>query len=143
MIMRKDQRYRCQNPNCRGEIEVMTNSGEEDSNARCHCGAKVKKVYSKPVFRELSHVEAIARAEDTTIQKSALALLSVTVSGVHRGAWYTNQNDSFLKFMRIREDTAAITWRVYVEPAVRKVDFASRVGKRLPAEVQTHEPGRR
>jgi len=74
MIMRNDQRYRCQNPNCRGEIEMMTNSGKEDSNPRCHCGAKVKKVYSKPVFRELSPVEAIARPGDTTIPKSALAL---------------------------------------------------------------------
>jgi hypothetical protein len=62
--------------------------------------------------------------------------LSVTVSGVHRGACYTNQKDSFLKFMRIREDTAAITRRVYVEPAARKVDFARRAGKRLPAEVE-------
>jgi hypothetical protein len=50
---------------------------------------------------------------------------------------------SFLKFMRIREDTAAITWRVYVEPAARKVDFARRAGKRLPAEVEAHERGRR
>jgi len=74
MIMRKGKRYRCQNPNCRNEIEMMTNSGEEDSNPWCHCGAKVKKVYSKPVFRELSRVEAIARAGDTTIPKSALAL---------------------------------------------------------------------
>jgi hypothetical protein len=72
--MRKGQRYRCQNPNCRDEIEMMTNSGEEDSNLRCHCGAKVKKVYSKPVFRELSRAEAITRAGDTTIPKSALAL---------------------------------------------------------------------
>jgi hypothetical protein len=74
MIMRKDQRSRCQNPNCRGEIDVMTNSGEEDSNARCHCGAKMKKVYSKPVFRELSRLEAIARVGDVTIPKSDLAL---------------------------------------------------------------------
>ena len=74
MIMRKGQRYRCQNPNCRDEIEVINNSGEEDSNPRCHCGAKVKKVYSKPVFRELSRLEAIARAGGITIPKSALAL---------------------------------------------------------------------
>jgi len=74
MSMRKGQQYRCQNPNCRDETQVMTNSGEEDSNARCHCGAKMKKVYSKPVFRELSRVEAIARVEDTTIPKIALAL---------------------------------------------------------------------
>jgi len=71
--MRKGQRYRCQNPNCRDEIEVINNSGEEDSNPRCHCGAKVKKVYSKPVFRELSEVEAIAGVGDITPPNSALA----------------------------------------------------------------------
>lgn len=74
MIMRKGQRYLCQNPNCRGEIEVMTNSGEEDSNPLCRCGAKMKKVYSKPIFRELSAIEAIARFGDITIPKNDLAL---------------------------------------------------------------------
>ncbi len=67
MMMRKGQRYRCQNPNCRDEMEMMTNSAEEDSNARCHCGAKMKKVYSKPVFRELSRVDAIPRVANITI----------------------------------------------------------------------------
>jgi hypothetical protein len=46
---------------------MMTNSGEEDSNALCHCAAKMKEVYSKPVFRELSAVEAIARFGDIAI----------------------------------------------------------------------------
>jgi hypothetical protein len=32
---------------------------------------------------------------------------------------------------------------MYVEPAVRKVDFARRAGKRLPAEVEADERGRR
>jgi len=73
MSMQKGQQYRCQNPNCRDEIEVVKNSREEDSNLRCHCGAKMKKVYSKPVFRELSAVEATARVGDITLPKSALA----------------------------------------------------------------------
>jgi hypothetical protein len=67
MTMRKGQRYRCQNPNCRDEIEVMNNSREEESTFRCHCGATIKKVYSRPVFRELSNVEAIAPVEDGTL----------------------------------------------------------------------------
>ena len=73
MSMQKGQQYRCQNPNCRDEIEVVTNSREEDSNLRCHCGAKMKKVYSRPVFRELSGAEATARVGDITLPKSALA----------------------------------------------------------------------
>jgi len=73
MSMQKGQQYRCQNPNCRVEIEVVKNSREEDSNLRCHCGAKMKKVYSRPVFRELSAVEATARVGDITLPKSALA----------------------------------------------------------------------
>ncbi len=60
MITRKCQRYRCQSSDCREEIEVMETSREHDSNALCRCGAKMKKVYSKPVFRELSEVEDIA-----------------------------------------------------------------------------------
>jgi len=74
MIMRKGRRYRCQNPNCGHEIEVMKNSREEDSNPLCHWGPKMKKVYSKPIFRELSRLDALAGPGDTTIRKSALAL---------------------------------------------------------------------
>jgi hypothetical protein len=73
MSMRKGQRYRCQNPNCRDEIQVMKHSGEEDSNLRCHCGAKMKKVYSRPVFRELSGVEALAPVGNVTLRRHALA----------------------------------------------------------------------
>ena len=59
MIMRKGQRYRCQSPNCRDDIDVMKNSRQEDSDVLCPCGGKMKKVYSNPVVRELSEVEAI------------------------------------------------------------------------------------
>ena len=72
MTMRKGQRYRCQSPNCRDEIEVKKSSREEESNPRCHCGATMKKVYSRPVFRELSDVEAIAPVGDVTVAKHAL-----------------------------------------------------------------------
>ena len=67
MITRKGQRYRCQSLDCREQIEVMETSREHDSNALCRCGAKMKKVYSKPVFRELSSAEAIARFGDIAI----------------------------------------------------------------------------
>jgi hypothetical protein len=46
-------------------------------------------------------------------------LLLVAVSELHWCAWCTNQQESFLKFMNICEDTAAITPRVYVMPAGR------------------------
>ena len=69
MTMRKGQGYRCQNPNCRDEIEVMKSSTEEESNPRCHCGATTKKAYSRPVFRELS--EAITLVGDVTLAKHA------------------------------------------------------------------------
>ena len=73
MIMRKGQRYRCQNPECRDEIEVTKSSSGEESNPRCRCGGEMKKVYSKPVFRELSRAEAIARVGDIALPKRALA----------------------------------------------------------------------
>jgi len=33
----------------------------ENSNPRCICGSVMKKVYSEPVFRELSRAEANSR----------------------------------------------------------------------------------
>ncbi len=51
MILRKGQRYRCQNRECAAEIEVAKNSVEGASNPKCCCGAEMKKVYSKPVLR--------------------------------------------------------------------------------------------
>ena len=71
-MIRKGQRYRCQNPNCRDEIEMIKDLREEESNLRCHCGATIKKVYSRPVFRELSAVEAFAAVGDVTLAEHAL-----------------------------------------------------------------------
>ena len=46
------QRYRCQNPDCRAEIEVKKDSIEGELNPRCCCGAEMKKSYSAPVFKQ-------------------------------------------------------------------------------------------
>jgi hypothetical protein len=53
MTMNAGQRYRCQNPDCRCEIEVIKTSTEAESNPRCCCGAEMKKPYEKPAFKTL------------------------------------------------------------------------------------------
>jgi hypothetical protein len=53
MTMRAGQRYRCQNPNCRCEIEVIEASAQAEFNPRCCCGAEMKKRYTKPVLKIL------------------------------------------------------------------------------------------
>jgi hypothetical protein len=58
-MMQSGQRYRCQNVECRAEIEVKKASIEGSSNPRCCCGAEMKKVYSKPVLRELDKDAAV------------------------------------------------------------------------------------
>jgi len=58
-MMQSGQRYRCQNVECRAEIEVKRASIEGSSNPRCCCGAEMKKVYSKPVLRELGKNAAV------------------------------------------------------------------------------------
>jgi hypothetical protein len=50
--MNTGQRYRCQNPDCRAEIEVRKDSKEGEANPRCCCGAEMKKPYSAPVFKQ-------------------------------------------------------------------------------------------
>jgi hypothetical protein len=52
-MMRKGQLFRCQNPECRAEIEVLKDSIAGETNPRCCCGASMKKPYTKPVIREL------------------------------------------------------------------------------------------
>ena len=56
--MKTGQRYRCQNPDCRAEIEVKKDSKEGEANPRCCCGAAMKKSYSKPVFKVLDEKRA-------------------------------------------------------------------------------------
>lgn len=53
--MMRGQAYRCQNVDCRAEIEVKKASIEGPANPRCCCGAEMKKVYSPPVLRELDN----------------------------------------------------------------------------------------
>ena len=63
----------CQCLACRRqvEIEVPTGSGVGDViNLLCSCGSKMKKVYSEPVFAELSKAEGIRRLGDSVLLKT-------------------------------------------------------------------------
>jgi len=51
MTMNVRQRYCCQNPDYRCEIEVTKTSTEAESNPRCCCGAEMKKPYEEPTFK--------------------------------------------------------------------------------------------
>jgi hypothetical protein len=59
IVMQKGQKYRCQNSECRAEIEVTKDSSEGALNPRCCCGAEMKKSYSEPVFRTLDEDAAV------------------------------------------------------------------------------------
>ena len=55
-------RFVCQSAACCRGIEIAlppANGTGHISDPRCTCGSETKKVYSKPVFRELSEVEAL------------------------------------------------------------------------------------
>jgi len=58
MILKKGQRYRCQNRECAAEIEVTRDSVEGPSTPRCCCGAAMKKPYTEPVLRMLDKDKA-------------------------------------------------------------------------------------
>jgi hypothetical protein len=69
MIMVKGQIYCCQNPRCRAEIQVVRDSIEGESVPTCCCGAKMKKPYSRPVFKRLEATpELVALFEDKAIR---------------------------------------------------------------------------
>jgi len=53
MTMNVGQRYRCQNPDCRCEVEVIKASTEAVLNPRCCCGGEMKKRYTKPTLKIL------------------------------------------------------------------------------------------
>ena len=58
MGMRKEEKWRCQNPFCSREILVMSSSEVEGgTNARCSCGSWMKKPYVPPVLRSLPATE--------------------------------------------------------------------------------------
>jgi hypothetical protein len=47
MAMKKNERYRCVNPKCCCEIDVVKESGDAASvrNPRCACGQDMKRMY--------------------------------------------------------------------------------------------------
>ena len=53
MTMRPVQRYRCLNPACRGEVELVLSSTVSAGKPRCDCGCEMKKFYTKPTLRDL------------------------------------------------------------------------------------------
>ena len=59
MIMMVGQRYRCQNPDCRCEIEVTKTSMEADANPRCCCGAEMKKPWKGPTYKTRNSKSAV------------------------------------------------------------------------------------
>jgi hypothetical protein len=50
--MQVGQRYRCQNPDCRCEVEVVKASMETTTNPRCCCGVEMKRPYEKPGIKK-------------------------------------------------------------------------------------------
>ncbi len=57
----------CQSPACRRQVKIEIPAGGgtgQGSNLLCACGSKMKKVYAKPVLRELSKAECILRFGD-------------------------------------------------------------------------------
>ncbi len=69
MILRKAQIYRCQNRQCRAEIQVTKDSIEGESNPRCCCGAEMKKAYTTPILRVLEPDE-VQRYKGTLVPSS-------------------------------------------------------------------------
>jgi hypothetical protein len=53
MTMNVGQRYRCQDPDCRCEIEVIKASTVAVLNPRCCCGEEMKKPYTEPTLKIL------------------------------------------------------------------------------------------
>jgi hypothetical protein len=60
----------CQASACRREVEIAIPAGSvggQISNPRCTCGSEMKRVFFKPVFRELSKAEAMIRLRDCVL----------------------------------------------------------------------------
>ncbi len=63
----------CQSSACRRQVEVEIPAGGgagQGLNPLCACGSKMKKVYAKPVLRELSKAERILRLGDSALLKT-------------------------------------------------------------------------
>ena len=70
--MRPALKFICQSLVCRREIEIESSLGgysQELDNPQCTCGAKMKRVYSKPVLLELRNV-TILRLVDSPAQQA-------------------------------------------------------------------------
>lgn len=64
-------RFVCQSATCRREIEIALQLGNgmgKVSKPRCTCGSEMKKVYTKPAFRELSEAEGLLLFGDGGMQ---------------------------------------------------------------------------
>ena len=59
MMMQSGQRFRCTNPECAAEIEVIRDSIEGTSSVTCCCGAVMKKPYRKPVLTTSTENDSI------------------------------------------------------------------------------------
>ncbi len=59
----------CQSPACRRQVPAGGGAGQ-GLNSLCACGSKMKKVYAKPVLRELSKAECILRLGDSGLLKT-------------------------------------------------------------------------
>ncbi len=63
----------CQSSACRRQVEIEIPAGGgagQGLNPLCACGSKMKKVYAKPVFRELSKAERILRLGDSGLLRT-------------------------------------------------------------------------
>ena len=63
----------CQSSACRRQVEIEIPAGGgagQGLNSLCACGSKMKKVYAKPVFRELSKAERILRLGDSGLLRT-------------------------------------------------------------------------
>jgi hypothetical protein len=62
-------RFVCQSATCRREVTLQPSNGAgQISNPQCTCGSEMKKVYSKPAFRELLKTEALLLLGDSELQ---------------------------------------------------------------------------
>jgi hypothetical protein len=70
--MRPPVKFVCQSSFCRREVEISPDEGPERIRSpRCACGAEMKRVYLKPVFRELPNEASLQLGDNVLLQKAA------------------------------------------------------------------------
>ena len=70
--MGQRMKFICQSSTCRRQVEIEIPAGsgaEQGLNPLCACGSKMKKLYMKPLLRELSKAERILRFGDSELLK--------------------------------------------------------------------------